>query len=109
MDYKDYMQQMVDLPKKKLKKELVNSNDNSIIENIKDDIQSEFNLFEILIYDKNASKPKTSPKMIEMIKRQMRGMQGYKLSRVYETKGSYRMVFESDQEGNFEISIRETK
>ena len=29
------------------------------------------------------------------------------LSRVYETKGSYRMVFESEQDGNFEITIRE--
>ena len=68
-----------------------------------------FSLVERIVYDRNAGKPKASPKMIEMIKRQMRGMQGYKLSRVYETKGSYRMVFESEQEGNFEISIKETK
>jgi hypothetical protein len=36
-------------------------------------------------------------------------MEGYKLSRVYETKGCYRMVFESDENGVFEISIREKR
>ena len=42
-----------------------------------------------------------------MVKRQVKGMNGYTLSRVYESKGSYRMVFESEQDGNFEITIRE--
>jgi hypothetical protein len=45
--------------------------------------------------------------MVEMVKRQVRGMNGYTLSRVYETKGTYRMVFESEGDGTFEITVRE--
>ena len=59
------------------------------------------------MYDRNASKPELSPRMVEMVKRQVKGMNGYTLSRVYETKGTYRMVFESDNDGTFEITIRE--
>ena len=42
-----------------------------------------------------------------MVKRQIKGMEGYKLTKVYETKGTYRMVFESETDGIFEVSIRE--
>ena len=62
---------------------------------------------ERVVYDRNSEKVKMSPKMMEMVKRQVRGMKGYKLSRVYETKNSYRPVFESENEGIFEVNIKE--
>ena len=63
-------------------------------------------IMERVIFDRNSQKIKMSNRMLEMIKRQVRNMQEYKLSRVYETKNSYRLVFESE-DGNYEISIRE--
>ena len=66
-------------------------------------------LVERVIYDRSSKKIKMSPRMMEMIKRQVKGMNGYKLSRVYETKSSYRMVFESENDGHFEVSIKEIK
>ena len=108
MDYKDYMKQMGEITSPS-KKKISKPKKNSIIEDIKNNINEEFNLNERIVYDRNAGKPKASSKMVEMIKRQMKGMQGYTLSRVYETRGSYRMVFESEQDGNFDISIKERK
>tara|TARA_B100000287_G_C20521072_1_gene737013 strand:+ start:261 stop:599 length:339 start_codon:yes stop_codon:yes gene_type:complete len=112
MDYKDYIKQMGLLPEKekKVKKESIQKPKvNSVIQDIEENFSNEFNLSERLVYDRNASKPKVSSRMIEMVKRQIKGMEGYKLSRVYETKGSYRMVFESETEGVFEISIKEKR
>ena len=48
---------------------------------------------------------------IEIIKRfvlnKIDELDQIQLSRVYETKGSYRMVFESDNDGCFEVTIKE--
>ena len=119
MDYKNAMKQMYGIDEKK-KKEIPPSppegnsqgqdlDENNIIKEIENSIDKEFNLSERIVYDRYATKPQVSPKMVEMVKRQIKGMEGYKLSRVYETKGSYRMVFESDTDGCFEISIKEKK
>ena len=64
---------------------------------------------ERIIYDRNSKAIKMSGRMVEMVKRQVGSMKGYKLSRMYETKRSYRLVFESDDDGHFEITVRELK
>ena len=113
MDYKDYIGQMTGIipEDKKIKKKIKESTPvpkvNNIIKDIQDNVNKEFNLSERVVYDRNAQKPELSPKMVEMVKRQVRGMSGYTLSRVYETKGTYRMVFESDNDGCFEVTIKE--
>ena len=110
MNYKDYIIQMTDvIPNdKKVKKESITAPKvNNIIKDIEDNISEEFNLSERVVYDRYANKPELSPRMVEMVKRQVRGMNGYTLSRVYETKGTYRMVFESDSDGCFEVTIKE--
>ena len=111
MDYKKYIKEITDLfPEDSPAK---NTNEiklpkvNNVIQDIQDSITKEFNLSERVVYDRHAQKPELSPRMVEMVKRQVKGMNGYTLARVYETKGSYRMVFESEQDGNFEITIRE--
>jgi len=119
MDYKKAIEQMHDIsedkgkntpqPKENPKDQYVENSPNQIIQDIENGISEEFNLSERVVYDRHAVKPKVSPRMVEMVKRQIKGMEGYKLSRVYETKGCYRMVFESDVDGIFEISIREKK
>jgi len=118
MNYKDVMKQMYGIDEKKKKKPPIppegNSqgqdlDENNIIREIEDGINKEFNLSERVVYDRYAAKPQVSSKMVEMVKRQIKGMEGYKLARVYETKGSYRMVFESESDGCFEISIKEKK
>jgi len=111
MEYKKYMKYFVDVPgeKKSVKEEVVEKlpKVNSIINDIEGSINEEFNLSERVVYDRHAQKPELSSRMVEMVKRQITGMKGYTLSRVYETKGTYRMVFESDEDGCFEITIKE--
>ena len=109
MNYKDYIEQITDIipKKKKIRESIPVPKVNNIIKDIEDNISEEFNLSERVVYDRNANKPELSPRMVEMVKRQVRGMNGYTLSRVYETKGTYRMVFESDSDGCFEVTIKE--
>ena len=114
MNYKDYINQMTDIipENKKIKKDTKEyapkpPKVNNIIKNIENSVNEEFNLSERVVYDRHAQKPELSPRMVEMVKRQVRGMNGYTLSRVYETKGTYRMVFESEGDGTFEITVRE--
>jgi len=111
MEYKKYMKYFVDMPKKDkpITQEIINNvpKVNSVIEDIEGSINEEFNLSERVVYDRHANKPELSTKMVEMVKRQITGMNGYTLSRVYETRGTYRMVFESEGEGCFEITIKE--
>ena len=120
MDYKKAIEEMYSIYEEKDKnpsppegdsrgQELEEDTPNKIIQDIEDGIKEEFNLSERIVYDRHDVKPKVSPRMVEMVKRQIKGMEGYKLSRVYETKGCYRMVFESDENGVFEISIREKR
>ena len=62
-------------------------------------------LIEKMIYDRS-HKGTTIPKdMAEIIKKQSVVMKPYKLSRMFENNGGYRLVFESDNE-TYEISIR---
>lgn len=113
MEYKKYMKYLVDIPEEIKNKSVENESTvvvpkiNSIITDIEENVSKEFNLSERVVYDRNAKKPELSERMVEMVKRQITGMNGYTLSRVYETKGTYRMVFESDGDGCFEITIRE--
>tara|TARA_B100000131_G_scaffold322217_2_gene375438 strand:+ start:126 stop:482 length:357 start_codon:yes stop_codon:yes gene_type:complete len=116
MDYKKAISEMYSLKEKKKTPPAPPEGDsrgqevdevNKIIQGIEDSVNEEFNLSERLVYDRHATKPQVSPRMIEMVKRQINGMKGYKLTKVYETKGTYRMVFESETEGVFEVSIRE--
>ena len=116
MDYKKAISEMYSLNEKKKKSPIPPEGNsqgqeveevNKIIQGIEDNITEEFNLSERLVYDRHASKPQVSPRMVEMVKRQIKGMEGYKLTKVYETKGTYRMVFESETDGIFEVSIRE--
>ena len=62
-------------------------------------------LMEKMIYDSSNRGVGIPSKMAEIIKKQVRTMRPYKLSRMYENGGGYRLVFEMDED-ICEISIK---
>jgi len=58
-----------------------------------------------MVYDRSNKGIKINRGIAEVIKKQVRGMHPFKLSRMYENNNGYRLVFE-DGTNIYEISVK---